>query len=161
MYTPGNLEELRQLVQFALANDKVIRVRGAGHSASRAVFDDASIPVQLIRNFMTVTVNSDNTVTAGGGCFIGHNPFSKFSIPEKSLVQDSLFRKLLAYEYLQEAELNKRDRALRVLGGMDHQTVAGFLQTASAGGSFYFNLGSDLLSLEILNGNNTVCSIHQ
>ena len=51
--------------------------------------------------------------------------------------------------------LDDRGYALPILGGISHQTVAGFLQTSSSGGSIFHGMADSILSIEFVDGTGT------
>jgi hypothetical protein len=81
-------------------------------------------------------------VEVGAGCNLGFDRYDPAGISSWS---NSLTH-----------QLDARGFALSSLGGISHQTVAGFLSTGSAGGSLAHDLGSDVEAIELVDGRGQV-----
>lgn len=130
IYYPTSIREVQTLVQHAMDDNLLVRVAGSGHSVVDAIYAESKeqIKIQLyadekqneLRKVTCLEKNEDNAlVEIGGGCYIGINPADQSSNQENSLVY----------------QLDKLGYALPQLGGISHQTISGFLATASSGGS--------------------------
>src|SRR6185503_18175277 len=129
VYLPETVEQVQELVVFANDHGRKVRAAGAEHSRNRAIFSEGSRDIRMILSNQLRRVEvtpipggAEANVEVGGGCYLGHNPMD----PESSLA-NSL-----------NAQLDASGFALPVLGGMSHQSTAGFLLTGSAGGSLRF-----------------------
>ncbi|KAJ8019519.1 D-arabinono-1,4-lactone oxidase [Holothuria leucospilota] len=137
----NNEDELIQLVNSARETKRVIRVEGSGHSVTRAIAgDNPDIVVRLcgkLRSFKIISKSvSSKVVKVGGGCYLGKNPQDKTSTWENSL----------------NVQLAKIDCAIPILGGITHQSLAGFLMTGSAGGTVAHSFEDVVKTIYFING---------
>ena len=145
-YHPRDTDQVRQIVAFARAQGRRVRVAGAQHSATSAIYssDDRDLRVVLEGTLRAIAFNSRDehgaVVTVGGGCYLGVNPSDPSSNLKNSL----------------SAVLDEQGYALPILGGISHQTVAGFLQTSSAGGSTSRGFAQAITSIELVDGTGVV-----
>jgi D-arabinono-1,4-lactone oxidase len=79
------------------------------------------------------------TVEVDGGCHLGYDPFDPTKL---SSFDNSLFHKL-----------DNAGFAVPDMGGIIHQTVAGFLSTGSSGGSTIYSFSESLVSLTFVPAN--------
>ncbi|XP_046855437.1 uncharacterized protein LOC124448464 [Xenia sp. Carnegie-2017] len=122
---------------------KLVRVCGSEHSRAKHILgeNEAGILLSLKGDLEEVTIHPEEStdeklyVTAGGGCVLGYNP-NKENKREKSLCY----------------KVNEAGFALPDLGGITHQTVAGFLSTGSAGGSLIYSLTDSIEEITFING---------
>ena len=145
-FHPKNVAEVQQLVATARSRGRRLRVAGARHSVPGAVYstDHHDVRVVLDGDLRHVEFLSHDdqtaTVLVGGGCYLGVNPADPDSTCANSL----------------NGILDGRGYALPVLGGISHQTVAGFLQTSSAGGSLAHTFHDSIQAIELVDGTGTV-----
>ncbi|QRK06367.1 FAD-binding protein [Archangium violaceum] len=142
---PRTEEELLLLVKKARALGVQIRVRGSEHcKPRRAIYTDRGrqhINVQLDRYNRLIEWDEERMrVTVQGGCHLGVDPNDPLSTKENSLLW----------------QLDKKGWALPDLGGISHQTVAGFLSTGSMGGTLHHDLGGAVIGLRIIDGTGRV-----
>lgn len=136
------VEQVQAVINAARATGKRVRVAGAGHSAPGAVFSSGhdDFPIVLDGALRTVEFETcDATrarISVGGGCNLGINPSDPSSTRENSL----------------NHIIDARGYALPVLGGISHQTIAGFLQTSSAGGSLAHGFADAIDWIELVDG---------
>lgn len=158
-YHPCSEEQIRQLVSYAIKNNFRVRVCGAGHSMPQAIFTDkcsldhvdvlASAPdgdnvnIKLDRYTKIVSCEG-NLVTVEAGIHLGHDPNDDNSKLENSLLYQ------LHHTY---------GLALDDLGGITHQTVAGFLSTGSSEGSVTYSIHENVHSLRFIDGNSAVFEV--
>jgi D-arabinono-1,4-lactone oxidase len=141
-FRPGNVDEVVKVVMFARSRNRRVRVAGSQHSTAPAVYstDLRDLRVVLDGTLRDVTFLSKDekgaTVLVGGGRYLGVNPSDGSSTPETSL----------------NALLDAHGYALPSLGGISHQTVAGFLQTSSAGGSLAYGFADAVQAIELVDG---------
>lgn len=140
---PADEAAIQQIVKSAVEKNQIVRVIGSGHSVSAAISDPTTSRLLSLKNLRTIQItpatDSDPaTVTVGGGCHLGRDPEDPSSTLENSLLYT----------------LNAHDPgyALPDLGGITHQTVAGFLSTGSAGGSLKDGLHDNIIALRFVNG---------
>jgi hypothetical protein len=159
-YHPGSVEDVRALILEARTRSVNLRVRGSGHSVPASIRSDRpsaggpdapGMDVMLDRmRAVVITPEHDGAhaiVQVGAGCNIGLDPQdpSGTSTWENSL----------------NVQLHRAGWALRAMGGISHQTVAGFLMTGSAGGSTQHSLADTVLGLQFVDGDgeiHDVCS---
>jgi hypothetical protein len=159
-YHPGSVEDVRALILEARMRGVNLRVRGSGHSVPASIRSDrpsscgpgaSGMDVMLDRmRAVVITPEHDGAsaiVQVGAGCNIGLDPHdpSGTSTWENSL----------------NVQLHRAGWALRAMGGISHQTVAGFLMTGSAGGSTQHSLADTVLGLRFVDGHgeiHDVCS---
>jgi len=138
---PANEAAVQQLIRSAVINGRTVRVIGSGHSVATAISDPTTSVLINIKNLRDIQITPATTsakaqVTVGGGCHLGRDPED----PDSTL-QNSLLNTINAAGY-----------ALPDLGGITHQTVAGFLSTGSAGGSLADGLHDNVIALRFVNG---------
>lgn len=144
IYYPNTVDEVQTLVYLARKKHWVIRTLGAEHSPSAAIHCQSRKQISIslsgelkkIHQFEPLLGGKYALVTVGAGCNLGHNPQDKTSTLENSFNQ----------------QIDKRGFALPTLGGISHQTIAGFLQTSSSGGTVKHGIADAILSFEIING---------
>jgi hypothetical protein len=93
--------------------------------------------------------NPDSTIRVarvGAGAWLGPDPvFAGTSSERPNLIQ-----------YLRE-----RNLALDVVGGITHQSVAGFVSTGSAGASVIHDFGGALLAFEVVDGEGNIATLER
>ncbi len=155
-FHPTTEEELRALILHAGAANKKLRVRGASHSVSAAIYTDgfdgsggsntppsAGIDVML-DGYRGLTITADPSapghaiVEVEAGCHLGKDPYDP--------TQTSTWENSLNYQ------LQERGYALDDLGGISHQTISGFLSTGSSGGSVLHSIDDNILRLRFIDG---------
>lgn len=142
---PRTEEELLLLVKKARALGVQLRVRGSEHcKPRRAIYTDRGaqhINVQLDRYNQILEWDEERMrVTVQGGCHLGVDPHNPLSTKKNSLLW----------------QLDKKGWALPDLGGISHQTVAGFLSTGSMGGSIHHDMGGAVVGLRVIDGTGKV-----
>lgn len=146
-YHPAAEEDLVALVRLARARGSQLRVRGSAHSVPGAIYTDGAargapdnrhIDVMLDRYIGVTFDDARRQVTAQAGCHLGLDPRdpTRTSRWEHSLL----------------AQLEARGWALPDLGGVAHQTVAGFLATGSCGGSVRHAVSDAVVAWRVVDG---------
>jgi hypothetical protein len=145
-YHPTTENEIIALIQIG----KNIRVRGSAHSVKKAIYtndfltnreDDLGINIMLDQ-YRAVSIDPVNmTVTCQAGVNLGPDPYDP---SDTSTLENSLLY-----------QLDQAGLALPDLGGISHQTVAGFLATGSSGGSLNYDLGDSIESIRLIDGTGT------
>lgn len=144
-YHPSSEAEVVALVRLAARRGCALRVRGAAHSVPSAIFTDArqggrdgAVDVMLDRLAAVRFDDARMRVTVEAGCHLGLDPRDPtgMSTRGRSLV----------------AQLELRGWALPDLGGVSHQTVAGFLMTGSCGGTVTHPIEDALIAVRWVDG---------
>ena len=158
---PATEEELVSLVQMAYEQGRQLRVRGAAHSPSHAIYadpigdqpnrvnvqqppagDNIEVMLDLYRGWR-VRDESRKLVEADAGIHLGADP----SDPTGTATLES---SLLHQLYTQKGW------TLSSLGGISHQTVSGFTAMGSAGGSVRHSINDDLWGFRMIDGRGAV-----
>lgn len=155
-YHPASEEELRALILLARAEKKQLRVRGSAHSFPKAIYTDGRNQSPLTNDDFDVLLDKHCAVTwhelpndpghalveVAAGCHLGLDPHdpAKTSSWENSL----------------NWQLQKRGYALGDMGGISHQTIAGFLSTSSAGGSLTYAPADSVVRLRFIDGTGVI-----
>ncbi len=148
-FHPRSESEVVALVVWTRATGKRLRVRGSGHSYAPAIHggaqpSDAWVELMLDRLEALRFDEATMQVTAQAGVHLGVDPRDPTG---RSCLDNALCPLLHA-----------RGWALPDLGGVSHQTVAGFLATGSAGGSLHHSFADAVVALRIVDGRGQVRS---
>lgn len=141
-----NIDDAQRVIATARKNGRRVRVGGSQHSATEAVYSESprDYRVVLRGDLQKVTFlhrgAEEATVKVGAGCYLGVNPADPLSTQFNSL------------NYL----LDEAGYSLPILGGISHQTISGFMQTGSAGGSLQHGFADALESIELVDGTGQV-----
>jgi D-arabinono-1,4-lactone oxidase len=151
---PGSEEELAELVRSAHREGRKLRVRGAAHSVSHAIYTEAPgrnrVGVQAPADSPHYDVMLDRLagwevvdearklVRADAGIHLGRDP----SDPAGRATEDASLLKQLA----------DRGWTLFDTGGITHQTVSGFTATGSSGGSLQNTSNLNLYGFRFIDG---------
>lgn len=159
-YHPETEKEIISLVNYARHNRFQVRVRGSGHSMAQAIFTDkceldyvdvlAKAPdgdnVNIMLDKYTKMYRPvGNFVTVEAGIHLGRDPNDPLSTLENSFLY----------------QLHNYGLAVDDLGGISHQTVAGFLSTGSSGGSLSFSVHENIHALRFVDGNGDIFEVSQ
>ncbi|KAF0516453.1 FAD-binding domain-containing protein [Gigaspora margarita] len=144
IFHPQNKEHIIRLIKVAHSNHATIRVVGSGHSVWEAIYAQNNNCIHIIlggdfKKIHSINISSDGNfalVNVGAGCHLGRDPNDRESSFENSF----------------NFQVDQKGYALPILGGMSHQTIAGFLQTSSSGGSLEHGIADVLEEIEIING---------
>lgn len=139
-YHPANEAEVAALVKYARAHGLTVRGRGATHSVASSIYTDPEAddppnrtlqqtppPTDSINlafdkmRALTWVDEASGVVDAEPGLNLGRDPRDLFHV---STLENSFLYQIF-----------EKGWAVNVLGGITHQTVAGFTMTGSAGGS--------------------------
>ena len=141
-YHAMSVDDVRTLVGEARGNGRKLRVAGSQHSTELAVFSSNSDDIRVVLDGELRCVElvsqdpSGAVVWVGGGCYLGRNPRDPSSTWANSL----------------NAQLEALGVSLPILGGISHQTIAGFMQTSSSGGSLKHGFADAVESIEFVDG---------
>jgi len=159
-YHPSSEAELADLVRSASERGLQLRVRGAAHSISHAIYTDPlagwpnsineqspppgpNIDVMLDRyRGWRVRDESRKLVEADAGIHMGEDRTN----PENASLTTSLLWQLW----------NDKGWALSNLGGITRQTVSGFTATGSSGGSVKYSVNDNLWGFRVIDSNGNV-----
>jgi hypothetical protein len=160
-FHPASEAELIDLVKRAYREGRQLRVRGAGHSVSHAVYADPlrDIPNRVSQqdpptgdnlNVMLdryrgwrVRDEARKLVEAEAGIHLGADPGD----PSATATLDASLLAQLA---------TQKGWTLFDTGGVTHQTVSGFTATGSSGGSLQFTSDRNLWGFRIIDGTGEV-----
>lgn len=163
-YHPASEDELVALVRRAYHEGRELRVRGAAHSVSHAIYTD---PLETLRNRVeqqsppkgdNLNVMLDRyasfevvdaerrLVRADAGIHLGVDPSDP---THTSTLESSLLFQLW------------RDHGwtLSDTGGITHQTVSGFTATGSSGGSLRYTVNDNLWAFRVIDGTGEVYEV--
>jgi len=163
-WLPANNDDVMSLVEEAATKGEIICVRGSGHSfpmignLEKEQTSSSGKPYKyiMLSNMNAVKMVDQNTVWVQAGCHLGYDPFDQTPAdsPFKSTLENSLCYQLDSLGTPNApAPYNSPPfvpSALPDLGGITHQTVGGFLSTASSGGSTTYSFEDSLLSIDII-----------
>jgi FAD/FMN-containing dehydrogenase len=155
---PASEEELVELVKTAYRKGRRLRVRGAAHSVSDAIYtkadgrnrvsrqkpprgDDFNVMLDRYRAF-DVKDEGRRLVEVQGGIHLGADPSDP---TDTSSLQSSLLY-----------QLAQKGWSLSNTGGITHQTVTGFTATGSSGGSLQHTSNTNLYGFRVIDGEGNV-----
>lgn len=149
IFFPINQSEVQTIIKFARTEHATVRVMGAHHSPAAAIFgrakkqlcvhlDGTLKKIHFIREAET---KDYAIVSVGAGCYLGVNPKDKYSTLQNSF----------------NWQVDQAGYSLTSLGGISHQSIAGFLQTSSSGGTVKHGLADMLIEIEMINGKGEIC----
>ena len=145
-YHPASEEEVAALVRFAAARGRRLRVRGAGHAPPGSVAgDDAEDLVVSLDEMRGLQVLDEDRglVEAQAGIHLGRDPGAPG--PAGALESSLLWQ--LAHRH---------GWTLSSTGGITHQTLGGYLATASAGGTLQHSVLDQVAAIRIVDGRGEV-----
>lgn len=138
-YLPASEEEVCFLVDKAIAEKKVVCLRGAAHSVPLipSLEKEKNRLYIYLGRMRSVSINREQKlVLVQGGCNLGIDPNDPTGI---STLENSLVY-----------QLHQFGLALPDLGGITHQTVGGFLSTGAAGSSLKTPFNECLHSITLI-----------
>lgn len=158
LYHPRSEQEIISLVKMARDKGLEMRCRGAAHSVSLAIYTDPmSVALNRVNKEKPPVTDNINCmldqyrgielvdrrrriVAVDAGVNLGKDPFDPTGT---STWANSLLQRL-ADDY---------GWTVSNLGGIDFQTVGGFISTGSSGGSITHSIHDNLYGLRIIDGN--------
>lgn len=179
-YHPSTEAELARLVRHASESGGQLRVMGSTHSVWRAIVPDdfdgpATPPLQftVVLDRYTKVFPSEidpadpNTrlVEVQAGCHVGMSPARPVQErvverPAESHVREPSPWHDGSWESSLTAILHHRDGlALPDLGGISHQTIAGYLSTGSAGGTVKWSTHDAIVRLRVIDATGRVTEL--
>jgi D-arabinono-1,4-lactone oxidase len=164
-YHPKNEDEVIALVKYAAKNKLQIRTRGASHSTAHSIFTDpvdgkprnktltrtppagSNLNLSLDQMIALEWIDEANgIVEAEAGIHLGKDPYDPIAL---STLDNSLLFQLF-----------EKGWGINDLGGITHQTVAGFTATGSAGGSLVYDL-DNVIGFRVVDGTGTASWIEK
>lgn len=164
-YHPKNEDEVIALVKYAAKNKLQIRTRGASHSTALSIFTDPvdgkppnktltrtppsgpNLNLSLDQMIALEWIDEANgVVEAEAGIHLGKDPYDPIAV---STLDNSLLFQLF-----------EKGWGINDLGGITHQTVAGFTATGSAGGSLIYDL-DNVIGFRVVDGTGTASWIEK
>ena len=163
LYHPASEDEIVWLVNRARREGRELRVRGAAHSVSLAIYADAPGPQENVVSRHTpppsdeinialdryrgwqVKDQARRLVEVKAGTHLGHDPAEPSATLESSRWQLAMCKHW----------------ALDETGGITHQTVGGFTATGSAGGSVKFSVNDNLWGFRMIDGRGEIVDINR
>ncbi len=137
---PKNGDEVCELIERARNENKKIRVAGARHSESKGIFapdDHYNLMLDQMRSIEPAEdAGERKRFWVGAGCNLGKDPWDPSGT--------SKWVNSLNYQ------LEQMGLALDSMGGISHQSIAGFLSTGSGGGSTRHSAHHNVIGLEIV-----------
>ncbi|HEX2548387.1 MAG TPA: D-arabinono-1,4-lactone oxidase [Gammaproteobacteria bacterium] len=154
IHYPRNIDELKQIISYAKTHHLSVRAFGSEHSPPASIYSESKDQIKIIlddefRKIHSFAEDQSKTFAitkVGAGCNLGVNPSDK----KHSSLENS-------FNY----QIHQKGYALPNLGGISHQTIAGFLQTSSSGGSAKHNISDVILEIEWVNGKGELCVAKQ
>ena len=158
---PASEKELVALVKAAYREGRQLRVRGAAHSVSHAIYTDPSGPAPdrvsvqappsgpnlnlMLDRYRGWRVRDEERklVEADAGIHLGADPGDPTGT---ATLESSLLWQLVT----------EKGWSLEETGGITHQTVSGFTATGSSGGSVQFSANRNLWGFRIVDGRGEV-----
>ena len=121
----SSVEEVQQAILQAKSEKKVLRVAGSEHSVHASIFPNDGVTLLLTKRLRKVEILKVEEECGkkwlycriGGGCYLGKNP-----LDPTSDIQSSACYQVAVQGF-----------GFPELGGIIHQSVAGFISTGSAG----------------------------
>jgi hypothetical protein len=163
-YHPASEEELVTLVKRAYQEGRELRVRGAAHSVSHAIYTDPlagmrnhveqqspppgdNLNVMLDQYISFEVVDAERLlVRADAGIHLGRDPSDPTGT---STLENSLL-----YQLWRDYGWTLSDT-----GGITHQTVSGFTATGSSGGSLQFSVNDNLWAFRVIDGTGEIYEV--
>ncbi len=143
VYHVENIEQIQKIIAFATKYKFTVRTLGSGHSPTASIHSAAGaneIKIKLKGQFEKITEFKESkdeaSVTVGAGCHLGRDPLDPTSTWENSFNE----------------QIDKKGRALPILGGITHQTIGGFISTGSSGGSTKHSMADVLERIGFVDG---------
>ena len=147
-YYPDDINQVVDLVMQSRKEGKVARCRGAGHSVRASIYEPKGIDMVLSGDLRAVSLveelpHGKAVFKVGGGCYIGVNPMDPHSTRENSL----------------SYQISQLGYAMSIVGGISHQSVAGFMLTGSSGGSVKFGFPETVREIQFINGKGEIKTV--
>lgn len=179
-YHPSTEAELASLVRHAGETGAQLRVMGSTHSVWRAIvtdrFDGPATPAAeftvVLDRYTTVFASQPDPsnpetrlVEVQAGCHVGMSPARPvqeraIEQPEPSHVRAPSPWHDGGWERSLTSILHHRDGlALPDLGGISHQTIAGYLSTGSAGGTVKWSVHDAIVRLRVIDASGQVTEL--
>ncbi len=159
LFLPASESDVIALVQLAAQQNLQIRVRGASHSVAWSIYTDPvdghpqnkvsvrhaprskdlNLVLSRLNDFVWIDANK-GIIECGAGIHLGKDPYDAQG---KATLDNSLLHQAW-----------QKGWAVNITGGISHQTIAGFTQTGSAGGSLTYGF-NNIIAYRIVDGTGT------
>ena len=144
IYYPQTIADVQNIIQCAIKNKLTVRTMGSEHSPADSIYSQSTNQMRMKLDGLLTKINQfdiDDSkefalVTVGAGCCLGVNPSDRSSTLENSFTY----------------QVDAKGFALPNLGGISHQTVAGFLSTSSSGGTPKHNIADVVEEIGFVDG---------
>jgi hypothetical protein len=145
-FFPEDEAAVADLVRFAAADGRRLRVRGAGHAPPGTTAGDD--PADLVLDLgsmreLRVVDDRERLVEAQAGIHLGRDPSAGDA---QGALESSLLYQLS----------NRYGWTLSSTGGITHQTLGGYLATTSAGGTLQHSLLDHVVAVRLVDGRGEV-----
>lgn len=142
------------VIQEAIRQSHQVRAVGSLHSVESAIHADSGSNLKLVEKLSGVSLIGEGSdehgkygrFKVGAGCHLGFDPADR----DHSTEGNSLINQIEAAGY-----------GLPIVGGITHQTLAGFMQTGSAGGSTQHGFADAVESIRFVNGKGNLVEAHR
>jgi D-arabinono-1,4-lactone oxidase len=144
-FHPSTEEQIVELVRRASEKRRQVRVRGSGHTYPNSAIvtdrgpggsgDDINVLLDKYRAIQWID-SQQGIVQVQAGCHLSIDPYDPASTVEEGLLY----------------QLDQKGWALTTLGGISHQTVAGFLSTGSSGGTVKWHISDNVIGIRLIDG---------
>lgn len=178
-YHPSTEAELAALVRHAAQHGHQLRVMGSSHSVWKAIvtdhFDGAQTPERevlvVLDRYTRIFEPKDDPANPGcklvevqAGCHVGMSPTRPVQArmverPAQSDVLEPSPWHEGSWDASVTKQLHDRGLAFPDLGGISHQTVAGFISTGSAGGTVKWSVHEAIVRLRVIDGRGDVVEL--
>ncbi|KZV77848.1 FAD-binding domain-containing protein, partial [Exidia glandulosa HHB12029] len=145
LHLPESIADVQRLVGEARRSGRKLRVIGAAHTRPKeAILDDEDkdrVVLVSLKKYRGVTLDPVSGIAlVKAGTNLGVDP----NVPESTLENSLCFI------------IDEAGWMLPEVGGIIHQTVGGFLATASAGGSLKYSFHDAVVGYTLVDGNGDV-----
>lgn len=143
----NSIEQIQEIIKCATKNNLMVRTSGSEHSPSASIYSASNRQIKIkldgklkdISSFEVDESKDTALVRVGAGCHLGLDPSDNTSTLENS------------FNY----QIDQKGFALPTLGGISHQTVAGFLSTSSSGGTAKHTIADAIEDIGFVDGTGT------
>ena len=148
VYYPEFTDQVVDLVKYGRREKKIARCKGAGHSINISIYQPKGVDMVLSGDLRAVSLVEElpegkALFKVGGGCYIGVHPMDPNSTRENSL----------------SYQISQLGYAISIVGGISHQSIAGFMLTGSSGGSVKFGFPETIREIQFVNGKGEIKTV--
>ncbi len=147
IYRVNSIEQIKNVIHYAKQHNQTVRVLGSEHSPALSIYSNSENELKIklegrlknINSFVEEESENSAFVRVGAGCHLGVDPSDRTSTLENS------------FNY----QIDQLGWALPTLGGITHQTIAGFMSTSSSGGTAIHNIADAIEAIGFVDGMGT------